>query len=189
MKNPLGKFFNRDPKESERASIEKEVERKKERCRKLGVNVFMGKIFNEISHYPAWFKNKNAPLEITNVKELEKIEGFKEWNRIQFTLYGNDYICAYEEHLSYAPDPEPDNEKYGTFELYIKDKKVLSLSMSYSFDPIYSEWKAFGIEAFVEGEWVNAFKKFYEASEKRRAEFLKNLGHKAPDELKKDFGI
>jgi len=173
--------------EFERQMIEQQVERIKERARRLGVEEFMGKFFNDVGHYPAWFKNKNLSPSISSVKELdgESREG-REWRNVQLTLKNKTYICAFEEHECLAPVAP---EKHGTFELYLEGKKVLALKMSFDIDEYYSEWRSFGIEAFVEGDWVKDFREYIERCEKETKERLAALGKKPVDELKDNFGI
>lgn len=177
--------------EAARQRIEKEAERRIDRALSLGVEEFIGKFWNSLKHYPSWFndgRNRRSTPLISDAKELgvEKRDN-REWRKIQITLYGKDYIFAFEEH---NPPLELDDVlKMGTLELYADNKKVLSLCMSLDFDEYSSDWSSFKIEAFIEGQWVNDFKKLYSENQRVSEEMRKELGREDPDQLKKNFGI
>lgn len=180
-----------DNKEDEYQRIEAEVKKRKERARQLGVDKFMGELFNDLKYYPTWFQKNRAytPL-ITDARELEKeIRGSNEWRRWQITLKGNDYIFAFREYSFYTPDGEYGCN--GDFEIYKDGKKVLAIDISQHTDQ-YSDipqWSAFDIDGFIEGEWIGDFKELYEASKKAHEDGLKKLFKKPADKLKEDFGI
>ena len=129
--------------------LQEAVEKRKQRCRDLGVYDFMSKLFFKIPNYPEQFKNKSISSLITDVKELEKENrDDKEWKRVQFTLKEKKYICAYEERNAGG------HSKFGTFELYADGKNVIAVSMAFD----GSEWTSTDIEAFIEGDWFNDLK-------------------------------
>lgn len=151
----------------------------------------MGELFNDLQHYPTWFKNSRnrtyTPI-ITDARELEKENrNNNKWRKWQITLKGNNYIFAFkEDYASYGSFiPQGFSGIYGTFEVYYNNKKVLGLGMFYKSE----NWKASGIEAFIEGDWIEDFKELYEANKKAHEEDLKNLLRKPADKLKENFGI
>ena len=178
-------------KEVERRRVEKEVERLIERACDLGVKDFIGNFWNSLEHFPSWYKSKELEyknLSISDVKDLglEKRNG-KEWKKLQITLKGKDYIFVFEEH---DPPIELENTiKMGTLELYVDNRKVLALNMSESWDDGNGGWSSFGIDAFIEGRWVQDFKELYKEYTRISEEEYKKLGQEDPEKLKKNFGI
>ncbi len=169
--------------------IKDEIDKRIARAEKLGVRQFMGELFNDLQHYPAWFKNDRGytPL-ITDARDLGKEQrDNEEWEKWQITLKGKDYVLAFEKHD--PPMPDDDTRYHGTFEIYLENKKILALAMSCSFDEYSSDFTPFSIEAFLEGEWVKDFKELYDASRKAHADGMKRLEQDRLDKTKNNFGI
>lgn len=170
--------------ESEKDRIYAEVEKRRERAKKLGVPELITKEYHDhIKYYPSWIKdNKNResvyPL-ITDAVKLKPEKSDEEDDgkeRIKITLNGKNYIFSYKEHSFTLPDDEWCNT--GDLELYQENKKVLSLSISIEYEKIVgSIFHPSEIKAFIEGDWINDFKDLAKWEEEKEIKFMEELQH------------
>lgn len=167
-----------------------EVKRRKERAKQLGVDTFMGKLFNDLVGYPKWFKSNReyTPL-ITDARVLDNEKrGEDVWGKWQITLKGINYVFAFRQYPLTTSRGVYGHA--GKFEVWKDNKKVLGLVLTLSNDPYHrQEWSTSNLEAFIEGDWVNDFKELYDASVKVHEERYRKLMRKSTDDLKKNFGI
>lgn len=172
-------------------NIKAKIKKRKDRAKQLGVDKFMGKLFNDLRCYPKWFvSNKEYTPLITDARSLENEKrGDDVWGKWQITLKGNNYIFAFKDYpLSTSRGVYGHN---GKFEVWKDDTKVLALDITLGTDPyqLKQEWSAFDIEAFIEGEWIQDFRELYDASVKAHEDGYKKIVRKPIDDLKKNFGI
>ncbi len=105
----------------------------------------------------------------------------------EITLNGKDYMFVFQESSFSTPDGE--YHTHGLLELFSGDRKLLAINASLEYSRFLSEWKPFGIEAFIDGDWIEDFralKKVKQKDERERA--LKEAEDSdRTAKLKKDF--
>jgi hypothetical protein len=165
--------------------IYQEVEKRKRRAEELGVPKLFEKLYSRIPHYPSWIKNNhNREWVCSLVTDAIKMED----GGIKIVLSEETYTFYFKESNFSTPDGE--YHKHANWELYVDSKKVLVVDMAYEMDQyIGGNWTAFGVSAFIEGDWLKDFKKLEQkivVEDKEREQKRKS---KEAEKLKEDFGI
>ena len=197
--------------------IYREVVRKKKRAKDLRLPGVLWKLYSEkIRFYPEWMKSAEkrsfvCPL-VTNAESTEPDLrlNWKRSNKTKFTLKGREYLFEFNEKDLGTPD----GVFFANLILFEGEKKVFDICMTsgegcddymagnmeltQALDA--SKWGGFGVEAFVEGVWVNEFKELdRKVAELNRQEFIEHKQSEEKkiesdsaakrDQLKKDFGL
>lgn len=170
----------------ETARVEKEVEKRKQKAKDLGIpKLFEGLYFHKIIHYPSWITHSRGyvPALVTNAARLDD-------RSIQIILEGKKYIFRFEERRFSTPDGE--SHRHGLLEVFQNDQRVLALDAAFEYEREYDpDWAVFGVEAFIEGEWLNDFTKLEKQIEINKEEREKKQREDPTrlEKLKRDFGI
>ena len=186
-------------KGTEAYKIQEEVKKRKMVAENKKVKELISELyFSTIEHFPSWIKTDHnreyVPSIISKATERKEkgAKGAKGDNDKKITeiiLNGRDYKFAFQENSFSTPDGE--YHTHGLLELFIGNEKVLAMDMSLEHSDYDSKWNPFGIEAFIDGDWIDDFsalKKAKQQDEKERA--LKEAENpEKTEKLKKDFGI
>ncbi|EKD46972.1 MAG: hypothetical protein ACD_66C00276G0009 [uncultured bacterium] len=188
-------FGAKPRKGTEAYRVHQEVEKKKNLAKEKKVDELISELyFENITYYPSWIKHEDrsyVPAIITSASESKEKGKKDERDKkiINITLNDKKYKFAFEENSFSTPDGEYNT--HGLLELFDGDKKVLGLDVSLEHGDYDSTWSPFGIEAFIDGDWIEDFrslKKQKIKDDKERA--LKEAEN--PEKTKKmkdNFGI
>lgn len=188
-------FGAKPRKGTEAHRVQQEVEKKKNLAKEKKINELISELyFDNITYYPSWIKHEDrsyVPAIITSATELkEKGEkNDRDKKIIKITLNEKKYQFAFKENSFSTPDGE--YHTHGLLELFDGDKKVLGLDVSLEHGDYDSTWSPYGIEAFIDGEWIEDFrslKKQKIKDDKERA-LKKAEDPEKTEEMKKNFGI
>ena len=151
--------------------------------------------FSEIEHFPSWIKTEHnheyVPSIITEATERKEkgAKGDRDKKITEINLNDKKYKFAFQENSFSTPDGEYNT--HGLLELFAGDKKVLAINVSLEHSDYDSTWSPFGIEAFIDGDWIDDFhalKKAKSRDDRERALKEAENPEKAK-KLKRDFGI
>ncbi len=168
------------------SSIYEEVGKRKQRAETLKLRALFEELyFHNIIYYPRWIKHSRSyvPSIVTSVIELEK-------EAIQIELNGKKYLFCFKENKFSTPDGEA--HRHGLLELSLSNERLLALNAAFDYEREYDpDWSIFGIEAFIEGDWIRDFQELkhrieVEYEERKRRE--QNDPQKLAS-LKRNFGI
>jgi len=188
-------FGAKPRKGTEAYRIYQEVEKKKNFAKEKKVDELISELyFENITYYPSWIKHEDrsyVPAIISSATESKEKGERKDRDKkiIKITLNNKKYKFAFEENSFSTPDGEWNT--HGLLELFDGDKKVLALNVSQEHTEYDSTWSPFGIEAFIDGEWIEDFrslKKQKIKDDKERA-LKKAEDPEKTEKMKKDFGI
>lgn len=183
-------------KGTEAYKIQEEVKKRKGIAEDKKVKELISELyFSEIEHFPSWIKTDHnreyVPVIISKATERKEkgAKGDREKKITEIILNNKEYKFAFQENSFSTPDGEYNT--HGLLELFIADKKVLAINASLEHSDYDSKWSPFGIEAFIDGDWIDDFralKKAKEQDDKKRALKEAEDPEKA-EKLKRDFGI
>ena len=183
-------------KGTEARQVQEEVSRRKKIAEDKKVKELISELyFSTIEHFPSWIKTDHnreyVPSIISRATERkEKGEKNDRDKKItEIVLDGKEYKFAFQENSFSTPDGEYNT--HGLLELFVGDKRVVAINASLEHSDYDSNWRPFGIEAFIDGDWIEDFQKLKiarEQDEKKRA--LKEAEDpEKTKKLKRDFGI
>lgn len=190
-------MWGQQPREGTEAHrVQEEIKKRKQIAEDKHVKeLICGLYFGGIEHYPSWIKNdlnrEYVPSVISTATE-SKDKGVKNEREKKITtivLNDKEYRFSFSEHSFDTPDGEWNT--HGLLELYFEDKKILAINASLEHSTYDSTWSPFGIEAFIDGDWIADFvalKELKEQSERERAIQTAEDPRKV-EEMKKNFGI
>lgn len=193
----FGGIYGAKPrKDTEAYRVKEEAARRKKLAEEKGVKELATELyFDDIQYYPSWLKNEKGFAHVsklvTNATKLESGKK-KEERHIDVTellLKDKKYRFEFSNHSFSLPDGDYAN--HGLLDLFIDGKRVLGVNLSNDYEGFDPKWKPFGIEAFIDGEWINDLmdlKKAIQMDTKEKA----LMEAEDPDKikkLKKDFGI
>ena len=193
IKIESGLFGEKPRKGTEAYKVQKAVAQKKKIAEDRGLKELVGGLyFGEIEHYPSWIKNDNreyVPAIVTKSVE-EDIKDNEDIKKIvKITLNSKEYKFTFSESSFSTPDGEMHN--HGKLTLFSGTKKVFVINASLDDNDYDFDWRPFGIDAFIEGDWIEDFQSLKEAKQKaekdrsiKRAEDPEKI-----EKLKQDFGI
>jgi hypothetical protein len=135
---------------TEARRVEEEVRKRKNIAEGKGVKELISELyFSPLQYFPSWIKQSSdyVPKLIDSAQE-EKI-GEKDTTTISFK--GKKYRFEFSQHSFSTPDDY--YWTHGLLELFSNDKKLLAINLSWEDeeDIDASEWRPFGIEAFIDG--------------------------------------
>jgi len=108
---------------------------------------------------------------------------------VRLTFKGKQYTFRFHEKSIPCPDR---TYLHGLLELFLGENRVLALNAAFNDEDKYNpDWSIFGIEAFVEGDWIGDFREMADKVESERVERerRKREDPQKLEKLKKDFGI
>lgn len=177
---------------NEADEVYKQIEKVKQKAKDMGIFELFEKLyFNNIRHYHSWIsRNRDyVPSLVTEAAPLEKgKENQERYEKVSIDLSGRNYLFTFKEKWIFAPDGDA---KHGLLQLFYNDQRVLALNVAYEDNEFFGEWKAFNLEAFIEGDWINDFKALERQIETNRKE-RERRERENPEKinkLKNDFGI
>ena len=193
----FGGIFGAKPRKgTEARRIQEEAKKRKRIAEDKKVKELISELyFSNIEHFPSWIKTDHNREYVPSIisKAVEKKEKGDKDDRdkkvTEINLNGKAYKFVFQENSFSTPDNAWNT--HGLLELFANDKKVLAINVSLEHSDYDSTWSPFGIEAFIDGDWIDDFqalKKAQKEDEKKRA--LKEA--EDPDkteELKRNFGI
>ena len=151
-----------DSNKTEAQLIKEEVAKRKKIAKDKGVDKLISDLyFSSIEYFPSWIKNNKEDdgvwLIVTEAsRSKEKDEKKNRDKKItEIVLNGGKYKFVFEENSFTTPDN--DYHIHGLLELFLYEKKVLALNTAFEHSDYDSTWSCFGIEAFIDGDWVNDF--------------------------------
>jgi hypothetical protein len=175
---------------SEAARIEEEVRKRKKIAEDKGVKDLITRLyFDYLEYFPSWIKNHNDHVPSLIDSAISEKKGEKEITIISFK--DKKYRFDFSQHSFYAFD---EYCTHGLLELFSEDKKLVAINLS----EVYSEyggsdWRPFGVEAFIDGKWIDDFKYLKGAIQKNEELREKKMAManepKRIKKLKDDYGI
>jgi hypothetical protein len=193
----FGGIFGAKPRKgTEARRVQEEAKRRKQIAEDKKVKELISELyFSNIEHFPSWIKTDHnreyIPSIISEAVEKKEKTGKDERDKKITEIILNDkpYKFVFQENSFSTPDNAWNT--HGLLELFANDKKVLAINVSLEHSDYDSNWSPFGIEAFIDGDWIDDFltlQKAQKEDEKKRA--LKEA--EDPDKtekLKRNFGI
>lgn len=155
-----------------------EIEKREQRARDLGVIEIFKRLCLNIYWYSQWSKDPDKkqliPSSVTNAVLLQSnIVGRNKVNRgssfeIKINLSRKDYTFHFEEKNFQLHDKT--FRTIGILELFSEDKKVLELigQLGNSGFCCFHDDEYLYVKTFVEGDWINDFKKLYDEIESQK---------------------
>ncbi|MFC1709945.1 hypothetical protein ACFL2J_07825 [Candidatus Omnitrophota bacterium] len=148
-----------------------------ETAHEIGIPELVGNLYNDyFRDFSVWIRNEKFCLNslITDAVELGKQHNSKGISiKTKITLKGNSYIFSFREYNFDSIDGK--SQLRGELELFLKDSKVLSLSMARDKDTQGSRWKPIYVEMFIEGPWVEDFQELERVIEQEKNEEKKRV--------------
>lgn len=193
----FGGIWGAKPREGTEAyRVQEEVRKRKKIAEEKQVKELVSDLyFDAIKYYPNRLKDKQNRDYVSSIvtRATTRGEAGNEGGRgkeiTEITLNGKDYRFAFQESSFSTPDGE--HHTHGLLELFSGDRRLLAINASLEYSRFLSEWKPFGIEAFIDGDWIEDFRALKKAKQKdERDRAVKKA--EDPDrtaKLKKDFGI
>lgn len=183
-------------KGTEARQVQEEVSRRKKIAEDKKVKELISELyFSEIEHFPSWIKTDHnreyVPSIISKATERKEKNGKNDRDKkiTEIILDGKEYKFAFQENSFSTPDGEYNT--HGLLELFTDDKKVLAINASLEHSDYDSKWSPFGIEAFIDGDWIEDFQKLKKAKEqdKKKRALKEAEDPEKTEKLKRDFGI
>ncbi|MDO8511856.1 MAG: hypothetical protein Q7S57_01170 [bacterium] len=189
-------YFGTNPREGTEAyRIQGEVEKCINIAHQKGAPELISKLyFRDIKYYPSWIAHEGrecVPKIITNATKSRKKSNENKKEKEVTSIVLNEKNYSFEFHQSTFVTPDGENNTNGLLELFREETKILALNCSLEYTDMDSEWSEFGVEAFIDGDWLKDFELLKKEINKQRYE--KEL-QKAEDpekvkQLKNNFGI
>jgi hypothetical protein len=175
--------------ESEADKIFKEVAKRKARAEELGIKELISELyFDALVYYPHWLKN--GPEYVCSfIKNAVETIDKKDVKRTNIKMKDKDYVFFFKTMSFSTPDGE--YHTHGDLDLFLDNKKILGLDTALEAGAYDSTWKAFQINAFIEGDWIKDFTQLQQQIEIENEE-RERRKKEAPEKimkLKEDFGI
>lgn len=167
--------------------IRGEIARRKELAKSKGV-MEIGKLYySKLRFFPHWIKNKvgyTSSLVTSAIEELDK-----EPNKVRTKLSFNnrEFVFTFSQNSFYTPDGKMNN--HGDLELSVDGKDVLALSMAEHNYEYYSEWAAFEVDAFIDGDWLQDLQELETKIKEEEKAAKKKRENEELEEQKGAFGI
>ena len=151
-------------KGTEARQVQEEVSRRKKIAEDKKIKELISELyFSNIEHFPSWIKTDHnreyVPSIISKATERKEKGGKNDCDKkiTEIILDGKEYKFAFQENSFSTPDGEYNT--HGLLELFVGDKKVLAINASLEHSDYDSKWSPFGIEAFIDGDWIEDFQK------------------------------
>ena len=193
----FGEIWNAKPRKGTEAHrVQGEVKKIKKIAEDKQVKELVSDLyFNSIKYYPHWLKNNQIGDHVSSIvsNAIERKENGTKKDHdneiIGITLNGNDYKFIFRESSFSTPDGEWNT--HGLLELFSGNKKILAINASLEHSDYDSNWRPFGIEAFIDGDWMDDFHALKNAKEKDYKEWLLKEAEdpNKTNKLKQNFGI
>lgn len=186
-------------------AIYAEIEKRKRRAQELGVGDFVWELFDCVRYYPRYVHNdppgqaRYIPPEITGAREAGHGNTVFVCDGVQYRFWWKEKNREHD-YSAYSERDFDTTRTDGRLVLFVNDQRMLELKMygEQFFGPDMpgpKEWAIRGIEAFIEGPWVEHLRKLnqrrlqhlqsvYEADAKRKRENPEKLA-----DLKERFGL
>jgi hypothetical protein len=170
--------------------IQREVQKRKDEAKSLGLPAIIEFAFESIKHYPSW-KEKFPQYCLAEIEHPRKASIDQE-ESIVFLFDGHEYSLGKDErHTTF-----PDGDGYTTrdYYLYNGDRKLIfRISGSVENDGYVSTFKYHDVTAYIPGDWTDNFVKLHylrkEHKDRQSAEREAELASKKLMKLKNDFGL
>jgi hypothetical protein len=186
-----------NPFKSEAERIRFEAEQKRKFAIESGLHNLVSEIYHGyVINYPTWLKNPGdhiVPPIVTKASEIKLRD--KKARGTKIKLNGKDFSFVYKD-VEYAYYREgKEYGLYGVLEVSLGNQKVIEVSEMAEYGQLSVQYYPIGVNAFIEGVWMDDLRQLKEAidateSERQKVLELKRLEN--PQEisrLKRDFGI
>ena len=144
-------------------------------------------LFELTKHYPDWFNNGNKTYVCSDITEAKEntLKDDEEANYC-FTLKTGGTFHILLKRTSFF-----DGVQYGDIQLIYNESKVIQVSLTQDLGIDYSEWEPLGIDAFINGAWIDIIENFLDLIDEEKELREKESQHSPEriEKLKKDFGI
>ncbi len=182
------------PEASEAEKVYAQVEARKRRARELGLDKLLCELWHR--HYlycwPDQIKrlgHQTCPwvADAIDLDSGKAVDESKKETRIKIIVREREYIVGFSEKTYTFPE----YSLYGLLEVFSGSGRVLAINLSGQVVEWGTEWSAFDVEAFIEGDWIQDFKHIEKAIVKYSDE-QKRREREDPTkvaDLKKRFGL
>jgi hypothetical protein len=168
----------------------REVEKRKEAAKNLGLPEIVKFLFEELRYYPHWqdTAKENCFQAIINPREIKtgKVPG------VAFVFNANEY--GFGEHDWHVTMPDGDECYSRDYIVYNANKEVVFQTTGFlEYDQFGSSYRFHDVEAFIPGNWTKDILELYRElksfTEQQEARWEKEEEANETQELRKKFGL